>query len=105
MYLFQDNDSKHNSKSTQKWMTDNGVIDNAMKTPASSPDINPIENLWSAMKQHLEFKVKPTKKDELVVGIKQFWEGLTAAQCGTYIDHIHRVLPVIVLNEGNPSGF
>ncbi|CAG2255601.1 unnamed protein product [Mytilus edulis] len=103
--LYQDNDSKHKSKSTKEWMRQNGVLDSVMETPASSPDLNPIENVWAAMKQHLQNKVKPRKKDELVQGIADFWLTLTPQKCSAYIDHLHRVLPYVILNHGGPSGF
>lgn len=86
-------------------MTDNHMIDNVMKTPASSPDLNPIENVWSSLKQYLQNVAKPRKRDELVNGIVDFWEGLSAIQCGRYIDHIHRVIPHVILNEGGPTMF
>lgn len=104
LYL-QDNDSKHTSKSTKPWMEDNGILDHIMNTPASSPDLNPIENVWASMKQYLSKIHKPRTRDELVGGIKAFWASLTAEQCGRYIDHIHRVIPYIVLNKGDASGF
>ena len=86
-------------------MTANGMINNVMECPTASPDINAVENVWSTMKQYLEKTVKPRKKEELVNGIVDFWKSLTAEQCARYIDHVHRVLPVIVLNDGAPSGF
>ncbi|CAG2256104.1 unnamed protein product [Mytilus edulis] len=103
--LYQDNDSKHKSKSTKAWMTEKNMLNNVMECPASSPDINVIENVWASMKYYLESTVKPKLKEELVNGIKQFWENLSAEQCARYIDHIHRVLPVVVLNDGGPSEF
>ncbi|CAG2244874.1 unnamed protein product [Mytilus edulis] len=102
---FRDNDSKHKSKSTKAWMTQKNMLNKVMECPASSPDINVIENVWASMKYYLESTVKPKLKEELVNGIKQFWENLSAEQCARYIDHIHRVLPVVVLNDGGPSGF
>ena len=101
--LFQDNDSKHKSKSTKKWMEENGVLENVMETPASSPDINPIEMVWSSMKQYLQRVVKPRVKKELIDGIRAFWETLTPQKCGRYIDNVHKVLPVVVLNSGGPT--
>lgn len=53
IFHFQDNDSKHNSRSTKSWMTDKGIADKVMSTPSSSPELNPIENLWSEMKHFL----------------------------------------------------
>ncbi|CAC5385444.1 unnamed protein product [Mytilus coruscus] len=100
-----DNDSMHNSKSTKAWMTQKNMLINVMECPASSLVINVTENVWASMKYYLESTVKQKLKEELVNGIKQFWENLSAEQCARYIDHIHRVLPVVVLNDGGPSGF
>ena len=76
-----------------------------MDVPASSPDINPIENVWSALKDYLQRKVKPRKKAELVGGIRKFWRELSAAQCARYIDHVHKVIPEVVLNKGGPTRY
>jgi hypothetical protein len=86
-------------------MADRGMLDNVMVTPASSPDINPIENVWSAMKDYIQRIVKPKKRDELVSGIRKFWESVSASQCSKYIDHIHRVIPHVILNRGGPTEF
>ncbi|KAK3107730.1 hypothetical protein FSP39_020962 [Pinctada imbricata] len=103
--LYQDNDSKHKSRSTRKWMEEVNILQNVMETPASSPDLNPIENVWSTMKYHLQTYVKPKTKDELVNGIASFWSTLTTADCTKYINHIHRVIPHVVLNNGEPTVF
>ena len=42
--LMADNDPKHTSRLAQQFFIDSGV--NWWKTPAESPDLNPIENLW-----------------------------------------------------------
>ena len=102
---FKDNDSKHKSKSTRQWMDENGVTPHVMITPASSPDINPIENVWSTMKDFLQRTVKPKTKDQLIDGIKTYWETVTPEKCGKFIDHIHKVLPVVVLNNGNSTDY
>lgn len=86
-------------------MQEKGILDTVMNVPPSSPDINPIENVWSALKDFLQRCVKPKTKNELVTGIKQYWESLTDTQCSRYIDHIHKVLPHVVLNQGGPTNF
>jgi hypothetical protein len=101
--LMQDNDPKHCSKSTQTYMKDSGI--NWWATPPESPDLNPIENVWHGMKSYLRATAKPCTKEELLNGIRQYWNGLTAESCTTYINHIYKVLPVVVQRYGAASGY
>lgn len=86
-------------------MQEKKILDSVMKVPASSPDINPIENVWSAMKDFLQRHMKPKTKQKLVSGIVTFWESLTDSKCSKYIDYIHRVLPQVVLNHCGLTNF
>lgn len=86
-------------------MAEKGILDNVMTTPASSPDLNPIVNVWASMKYYLQTVAKPRTKDQLIQGIKAFWETLSTPQCERYIDHIHKVIPYVVLNRGEASGY
>ena len=95
----QDNDPKHTSRHAKAYFAEHRI--NWWKTPAESPDLNPIERVWSHLKQFLTYTVKPKNKKELVDGIKLFWkQKLTITQCKKYIDHIKRVIPAIIEKNG-----
>jgi len=98
--FMQDNDPKHTSRRAQAFFETENI--NWWRTPPESPDLNPIEDLWHELKFYLESKVKPRNKQELVDGIKKFWERkVTPEKCAKYIDHVlHKVVPAVVEARG-----
>ena len=68
--FMQDNDSKHVSRQAQAFFEEHHI--NWWRTPPESPDLNPIENLWHELKEHIRARVKPRHLDELLNGIKEF---------------------------------
>ena len=100
--LYQDNDPKHTSKATQKFMIEHGI--NWWQSPAESPDLNPIENLWNEMKVSCT-KKRPKSKHDLQSALVEFWQTVTPKKCNDYIDHVYKVMPVVVEKKGDVSGF
>ena len=101
--LMQDNDPKHTSLRVRQYLTEKGV--NWWPTPAESPDLNPIENVWHELKEYVRREVKPTTKDELVAGITEFWNTVTREKCRKYIRHLHKVIPRVIEVEGAATGY
>ena len=47
--FFFDNDSKHTSRRVKSWFMENRIV--VVEWPAQSPNLNPIENLWTDVKE------------------------------------------------------
>ena len=99
----QDNDPKHSSIHASNFPERNNV--NWWKTPAESPDLNPIENLWHELKEYIRREVKPKTKEELVSGILKFWDTVTVAKCTKYINHLNKVIPKVIELQGSATGY
>jgi transposase len=70
-FIFQqDNDPKHTAHIIQKYFSNKNW--EIMEWPAQSPDLNPIENLWSDIKRRTKDR-KPKNEDELFNIMKQAW--------------------------------
>ncbi len=94
--IFQhDNDPKHKSKLVQEWLS-NQEFD-VLSWPAQSPDLNPIENLWSEVKRKLnKFKSPPKGILELWERIESTWNEITVQTCQNLINSMpRRVMDVI----------
>ena len=98
-----DNDPKHTSKYTKKFLADKGI--NWWPTPPESPDLNPIENVWGSMKYYLRTVIKPKTQSELIEGMKRFWKTMNSSVCAKYIDHLQKVIPAVIKAKGAASGY
>ena len=96
----QDNDPKHTSRRVKAFFKENNI--NWWPTPLENPDLNPIEDMRHELKFYLESKVEPCTKQELVDGIKKFWEWkVTLLKCIKYIDHVLcKAIPAVVEAQG-----
>lgn len=101
--FMQDNDPKHTSRAAQQFYIESGI--NWWRTPAESPDMNPIENLWHELKEYMRREVKPTNKQELVDGITNFWTTVDVRKCCRYINHLRKVLPKVIEMNGDATGY
>ena len=115
----QDNDPKHTSRHAEAFYERKSI--NWVRTPAESPDLNPIENLWHELKEFVRREVKPHTKEELILGIKQFWKTVDVPKCTRfvfflinvqwlaiffrYIRHLVKVIPKVIEVEGKPTGY
>ena len=71
--LVEDNDPKHTSKVAETWREKHNI--DRISWPSNSPDINPIENIWSLLKDKIA-ELKPSNLDQLEKNIKTIWSNL-----------------------------
>ena len=94
-FIFQDDNAPcHRSKKVNEWINWKNI--NRMDWPAQSPDLNPIENLWSILKMKIK-KSNPSNKNELIKTIKDTWKNeiskdLIESLALSMKNRIHKVL-------------
>jgi len=87
----QDGDSKHTSKLAKYWFEKNGV--SLLDWPASSPDMNIIENLWGYLDRRVRARrVLPQNLEQLWQVLQEEWYGIEV----DYIKALYNSLPTRV---------
>ena len=74
-YLFQqDNDPKHKARTVMTYLKEKN-IPQLVDWPPQSPDLNPIENLWSILDRNLQDR-NPNNEGELFQQLMEGWQQL-----------------------------
>uniref|UniRef100_A0A8C7DEI0 Transposase n=1 Tax=Oncorhynchus kisutch TaxID=8019 RepID=A0A8C7DEI0_ONCKI len=97
--LFQhDGAPCHKAKVITKWLGEQNI--NILGPwPGNSPDLNPIENLWSILKRRLD-KQKPTNSDKLQALIMQEWAAISQDVAQKLIDSMPGRIAEVLKKEG-----
>ena len=77
----------HRAASTKKWHKDRRIT-LLPDWPGNSPDMNPIENVWSEMQHQLRDK-RPTCKEGIQKVCLRVWRGITPA----YLKKLYELMP------------
>ena len=101
--LQQDNEPKYCSSLKDDFFSENEI--SWWRTPPESPDLNSIINIWGSLKQFLRTTYKPKDLNDLKQGIQRFWSSLTPEICSRYINHLHKVVPIVIKLQGEPSEY
>lgn len=98
--IFQhDNAHPHQAKVSLKWLEDNGF--ECLEWPSNSPDLNPIENLWSELKRHLgRYEKPPGGMLELWEWVQDVWDGFGVEYCQKLIESMPRRMAMVVAKKG-----
>ena len=95
--LQQDGARPHTSKKTLEFFQENSI--QKMQWPVNSPDLSPIEKLWSIMKTHIE-KVSPATLGELKLSIQSKAGSSSRQTQVNLMNSISRRLQLCIANRG-----
>ncbi|CAG8579165.1 2814_t:CDS:2 [Scutellospora calospora] len=93
----QDNDSKHTSRLATAFIKKNVPV--LLDWPSNSPDINPIENLWSVVKQNVE-KRMPKDLSELERYMIEEWNKIPNSFLANLVGSMRRRCELLIEKDG-----
>jgi len=95
----QDNDSKHTCHKARNWFQDHDF--NVMLWPAHSPDLNPIEHLWSHLKRRLaKYEGEPKGMLELWERVQVEWDKIEPEVCQKLIETMPGRIAAVLKAKG-----
>ena len=98
----QDNDPKHRAKIVQNYLQNKGF--DVLDWPAQSPDLNPIENLWSI----IEFRLKDrmcSNEQQLFELLQREWNALEPSLLQSLVDSMPARCLAVIEAKGWPTKY
>lgn len=96
--LQQDNAPIHKAKIVSDYLRNEKI--NILQWPPQSPDLSPIENMWSWLKHKVSQRT-PKNLDELQKCIEEIWPTFTVEDCRKYALSVQRRLVVMSDKNGD----
>lgn len=98
-FVFQhDNDPKHTSHLVKNFLQKSKV--NVIDWPAQSPDLNPIENLWSVLKSRVHVR-RPANLKQLEEFAKEEWAMIPEETCLKLVENYTKRLKAVIKQKGH----
>jgi hypothetical protein len=96
-FFQQDNDPKHTANINKSYLRRYEVP--TLPWPSQSPDLNPIENLWSILDDRVKNRV-PNSEKELFQVLEEAWNNLPVALLTSLVDSMPRRVAAVIQNKG-----
>ena len=99
--LLLDNATPHRSAVVQQQLLDNSVAEIFFQTP-SSPNLNPIENVWVILKRELA-KHNCQTAQQLHEALEAKWQMLMPDDIRPFAESMHRRLEAVIDADGGQT--
>ena len=90
------------SKATRAFFSSIGLT--VLPWPANSSDLNPIENIWSVLKQNVEKRAAKTK-DELVRVVLEEWDRIDMGIIAKTIETMKKRIGQVIERDGGKCDY
>ena len=102
MVFQQDGATCHTAKKSKTFLSASGVT--VLTWPANSPDLNPIENIWSILKHEVEIRGVKTK-EELINAVEEEWKRLDQEIIKKTIETMRKRIEQVVERGGKKCDY
>lgn len=102
-FLLHDGCSVHTAKMVTRWLDHNCGY--TLPWPAHSPDLNPIENLWSIVKREIYRQGRASSKDELFERISKAYYNLSPLVCSELVESMPRRIQAVIKAKGGNTKY
>jgi hypothetical protein len=101
-FFQQDNDPKHTAKLNKTYLA-NCVVP-TLSWPSQSPDLNPIENLWSILGDKVKERC-PQNEEQLFKVLHDAWNTLDVGLLQRLADSMPKRIAAVIAAKGYATGF
>jgi len=101
-WLLQDNAPQHTSNLAKTWFFNHGV--QLIDFPPYSPDLNPIENLWSILKSRIESRLARSI-NEVERILKEEWEAIDTSLLQSLVASMPERCQSVIVSNGHKASY
>lgn len=98
-FLMEDGAPIHRAKVSKDWRERHSI--KTFQWPAQSPDLNPIENVWSILKNAVHRRrIRPRTVEDMLIALNEEWRAVSQIYLEKLINGMSERLKDVITNKG-----